>query len=88
MDMVIAKQNNDLRVSNNFQVSRRLATGLKSKYSIFDLVVHFILILPILFIFVKPSTSIFQLIISMFFHQWIYQINFISKVVFRIYIRL
>lgn len=41
--MVIAKQNNDLRISNAFKMSRRLAIELKSKYDILDFVIHFIL---------------------------------------------
>lgn len=40
--MAIAKQNNDLRISNAFKMSRRLAVELKSKYDILDFVVHFI----------------------------------------------
>lgn len=41
--MVIAKQNNDLRISNAFKMSRRLAIELKSKYDILDFVIHFML---------------------------------------------
>lgn len=41
--MAIAKQNNDLRISNAFKMSRRLAIELKSKYDILDFVIHFIL---------------------------------------------
>lgn len=61
MKMAIAKQNNDLRISNSFKRSR-LAIELKSKRDILDFIIHFILALPISFIFVKSSTSLFQLI--------------------------
>lgn len=43
MEMAIAKQNNDLRISNAFKMSKKLAIELKSKYDILDFVIHFIL---------------------------------------------
>lgn len=60
--MTIAKQNNNLRISNSFKMLRKLAIELKSKHDILDFIIHFILALPISFIFVKSSTSLFQLI--------------------------
>lgn len=41
--MPIAKQKNDLRISNAFKRSRRPVIELRSKYDILDFVIHFIL---------------------------------------------
>lgn len=60
--MTIAKQNNNMRISNSFKMLRRLAIELKSEHDILDFIIPFILALPISFIFVKSSTSLFQLI--------------------------
>lgn len=67
MEITIAYHNDALRISNAFKMSRRLAIELKSKYNFLDFIIHFILALPILFIFVKSSVSLFQLITSMLF---------------------
>lgn len=42
MEMAAAKQNNDLRISNAFELSS-IAIELKSKYNILNFVFYFIL---------------------------------------------
>ena len=79
MEMAIAYQNNDLRISNAFKMSRRFAIELKSKYNILDFVIHVILALLILFIFVKSSVSLFQLITSMLFINVFAKLNLFLK---------
>lgn len=79
MEMAIAKQNNDLTISNAFKMSRRLVVELKSKHNILDFIIHFLLALPILFIFVKSYTSVFRLITSMVFHNGFTKLTFFLK---------
>lgn len=44
MELVIVKQNNDLRICNVFKMLERFVIGLKFKYNIFDFVICFMFI--------------------------------------------